>query len=85
MGQSEEFIMEEDGIQIIGPQLESGEKVNPPSWLDWELWQGPAPRKDFKDNLIHYNWHWHWHWGTGEALNNGTHMNYDLSKMGNEC
>lgn len=44
-----------------------------PAWLDYELWQGPAPRRPFNDNVIHYKWHWHWHWGTGEALNNGTH------------
>jgi predicted dehydrogenase len=50
-----------------------GKPAPVPEWLDYELWQGPAPRKDFVDNLIHYNWHWHWHWGTGEALNNGTH------------
>ena len=50
-----------------------GKAAPVPEWLDYELWQGPAPRKAFVDNLIHYNWHWHWHWGTGEALNNGTH------------
>lgn len=50
-----------------------GKKIPVPATLDFELWQGPAPRRDYKDNLVHYNWHWFWHWGTGEACNNGTH------------
>lgn len=65
------------------PSIGIGKETEVPDWLDWELWQGPAPRKNFKDNLIHYNWHWHWHWGTGEALNNGTHM-IDLLRWGME-
>ena len=56
------------------PSIGTGKVVPVPDYLDWDLWQGPAPRvTDFKDNYIHYNWHWFWHWGTGEALNNGTH------------
>jgi len=51
----------------------TGKKIPVPATLDFDLWQGPAPRKDFQDNLVHYNWHWFWHWGTGESCNNGTH------------
>jgi predicted dehydrogenase len=50
-----------------------GKEAPAPSWLDYELWQGPAPRRAYRDNLIHYNWHWFWNWGTGESGNNGIH------------
>ena len=55
------------------PSIGIGKEVPVPEWLDWDLWQGPAPRVTYKDNIHPYNWHWFWHWGTGEALNNGTH------------
>lgn len=44
-----------------------------PDWLDWDLWQGPAPRRDYADPWVHYDWHWNWHWGTGETCNNALH------------
>ncbi len=58
-----------------------GKVTSVPAWLNFDLWQGPAPRRDFRDNLLHYNWHWFWHWGTGESLNNGTHT-IDLMRWG---
>ncbi len=50
-----------------------GKDAPVPPQLDWDLWQGPAPRQPYKDNVQPYNWHWFRTWGTGEALNNGTH------------
>ena len=58
-----------------------GKQAGVPSWLDFDLWQGPAPRREFRDNLVHYNWHWFWHWGTGECGNNGVHT-LDLCRWG---
>lgn len=51
----------------------TGKKIPVPSTLNWDLWQGPAPRRDYLDNIVHYNWHWRWHWGTSETCNNATH------------
>jgi predicted dehydrogenase len=50
-----------------------GKVVAVPDTLDWELWQGPAPREKYRDNIHPYNWHWFRNWGTGEVHNNGTH------------
>jgi len=50
-----------------------GKEAPVPPQLDWDLWQGPAPRRPYKDNVEPYNWHWFKIWGTGETLNNGTH------------
>ncbi|MDD5141753.1 MAG: Gfo/Idh/MocA family oxidoreductase [Verrucomicrobiales bacterium] len=56
------------------PNIGFGKAGTPPAELDWDLWQGPAPRTAYRDNIAPYNWHWFWRWGTGEALNNGTHL-----------
>lgn len=50
-----------------------GREIPVPGTLDWELWQGPAPRTAYRDNVHPYNWHWFRRWGTGEIHNNGTH------------
>jgi predicted dehydrogenase len=51
----------------------TGNTIDVPKTLDWDLWQGPAPRENYRDNIHPYNWHWFRTWGTGEIHNNGTH------------
>jgi len=54
-------------------RVPEAKKVAPPDFLDWELFQGPAPRTQFINILEDYMWHWFWNWGTGETGNNATH------------
>ncbi len=49
-------------------------KTKVPEGLDWELFQGPAPRKEYTHDTWDYNWHWYgWDYGTAEMGNNATH------------
>ena len=57
----------------VRKSIGTGKEVPVPEQLDWDLWQGPAPRRPYKDNVQPYNWHWFRLYGTGETLNNGTH------------
>jgi predicted dehydrogenase len=57
----------------VRKSIGTGKEAPVPSQLDWDLWQGPAPRRPYRDNVHPYNWHWFRNYGTGETLNNGTH------------
>ena len=63
-----------------GP-IGSGTPMDVPANIDYELWQGPAPRLPYTSNRLHYNWHWVWNYGNGELGNNGIHS-IDLSRWG---
>jgi len=56
------------------PEVPQQIKQAPPSDLNWDLFQGPAPRQDYHHDIWNYNWHWYgWKWGTAETGNNAIH------------
>src|SRR5260370_31943729 len=56
----------------VRKSIGSGKEARVLAQLDWDLWQGPAPRRPYRDNVHPYNGHWFRNYGTGETLNNGT-------------
>ena len=52
-----------------------------PAGVDYDLWQGPAPKRPFNKNRFHYNWHWNWDYGNGDMGNQGVHE-MDIARWG---
>ncbi len=52
-----------------------------PAGVNYDLWTGPAPLKQFTKNRFHYQWHWIWDTGNGDLGNQGIHE-VDLARWG---
>ncbi|MBL8296201.1 MAG: Gfo/Idh/MocA family oxidoreductase [Bryobacterales bacterium] len=52
-----------------------------PAGVHYDLWLGPAPKREFTQNRFHYNWHWHWDYGNGDLGNQGIHE-VDICRWG---
>ncbi|KPK84003.1 MAG: oxidoreductase [Bacteroides sp. SM23_62_1] len=75
---------------VIGPVREVHLSTNRPIWpqgnisrptgiavpdhLDWDLWIGPAPMKDYHPEICHFNWRGLWDYGTGAMGDMGAHI-----------
>lgn len=49
-------------------------KAEVPKELDWDLWLGTAPYKDYVEKLVPFNWRGWWDYGTGALGDMGAHM-----------
>jgi predicted dehydrogenase len=49
-------------------------KTEVPKELDWDLWLGSGPYKDYIDNLVPFNWRGWWNYGTGAIGDMGCHL-----------
>lgn len=45
-----------------------------PAELDWNLWLGTAPEKNYFNNLVPFNWRGWWDYGTGALGDMGCHI-----------
>lgn len=49
-------------------------KAEVPATLDWNLWLGTAPYRDYVEKLVPFNWRGWWDYGTGALGDMGCHM-----------
>ncbi len=79
-----------DGYMQEGEQYAN--TIDSKSWLgpytktymdkvDYDMWLGPAPERQFNRNRFHYNWHWYWDYGNGDMGNQGVHE-MDVARWG---
>ena len=63
----------------IWPQgIERPPLIAVPKTLDWDLWLGPAPWREFHDGCVPFKWRAFWDFGTGALGDMGCH-NMDLA------
>ncbi len=49
------------------------EDSEPPAKIDYNLWQGPAPERDYNPTIVGGAWRWLFDYGTGDLGNDGVH------------
>lgn len=45
----------------------------PPKGVDYDMWLGPAPKRDFNKNRFHFNFRWFWDYAGGLMTDWGVH------------
>ncbi len=45
-----------------------------PAGVDYDMWLGPAPKRDFNPNRFHFNFRWFWDYAGGLMTDWGVHL-----------
>ena len=61
------------------PDFEMLENEPAPNYLDWDMWNGPAPQHDYNATLHKY-WRFFWRYCIGDIGTDGIHQ-FDLARM----
>jgi len=59
------------------PRQSIGRRDTPleiPGSIHYDLWCGPAEKRDIYRPKLHYDWHWDWNTGNGDMGNQGIHQ-----------
>jgi predicted dehydrogenase len=54
---------------------------DPPAALDYNFWLGPAPKRPFNENRVHYLFRFFWDYSGGQQTNFGAH-DLDIAQWG---
>jgi len=62
-----------------GPIGQRDTPLEIPEHVDYDLWCGPAEKRELFRNNLHYDWHWDFNTGNGDLGNQGIHQ-MDLAR-----
>jgi predicted dehydrogenase len=66
------------GVNMKGMRVPDSE---PPASLDYDFWLGPAPKRPYNEQRVHYNFRFFWDYSGGQMTNWGAH-HLDIAQWG---
>ena len=58
------------GVRVEGKRAKEN---NPPSYVNYDQWIGPAPFRPYHESHFHFNWRYWWDFGNGQLGDFGCH------------
>ena len=69
------------GIPGVNFSAKAVPDSQPPAELDYDFWLGPAPKRPYNVNRVHYNFRFFWDYSGGQMTNWGAH-HLDIAQWG---